>query len=377
MSLLRTLIPILILAGLLALAYRCPKNRHSVLPFPYRTLTNNPLDEVRLKNSPILIVGDKNAANFEPILKPLQDELAKSTGTPITIYNAGLPHEGLHRTIAKLKSMKQCPKVIIYHGASEEWYERKFVINDIPTILKNISLYREGFISKLIHKWPVVSCACYTPVNHLNLADIKPDDRALIDSDRQMLLSISYKLYELELEELFSIASRCQSRLILLTTPLALDVPPTRICESSSTIINRKALKETAKLLSQTKTTEAQTKLDLLAAEFPDNAMVHYLLGQTYKTLGNFDLAKKELELTKALDCAPTGATSIHNIILKRFASSMNLPIIDLDALVNAYYGRKILFTQTGSADPAFYTGLIPILVTEMTPYLNTPRKSP
>jgi tetratricopeptide (TPR) repeat protein len=377
MSLLRTILPLLILAGLLALAYRCPKNRHSVLPLPYRTVDINPLDENRLKNSLVLIVGDKNTANFDPILRLLEDELVKKAGGPVGIYNTGLAHEGLHRTLARIKNIKQCPKVIIYHGASEELYERKFVIKDIPVILKNISVYNDGFISKLIHQFPFISCACYRPVNHLNLADINPDERALLDSDHQLLLPVAYKLFELELEELLGLALRCQSQLILLTTPLALDAPPTKICESSSTISNREVLKEAAKLLSQAKTTEAQAKLTNLATEFPDNAMVHYLLGQTYRALGKFDEAKNELELTRALDCAPAGATSIHNIILRRFAASKNVTLVDLDALVNSYYGKRVLFTPAGAPDPVFYEGLIPILVNQISPSFNTPRKSP
>ena len=62
---------------------------------------------------------------LQRFLPEMIERLSKDLNEPIKIYNWSKPNEGLHRTISKLKSLKKLPPMVIFHGASQEFFEKK------------------------------------------------------------------------------------------------------------------------------------------------------------------------------------------------------------------------------------------------------------
>jgi hypothetical protein len=58
--------------------------------------------------------------------------------------------EGLHRTLHRLKMLKALPPIIIYHGGSEELFEKSFLSSEYSAIMENIKIYEDFKLSDTI-----------------------------------------------------------------------------------------------------------------------------------------------------------------------------------------------------------------------------------
>ncbi|MBF0367017.1 MAG: hypothetical protein HQK50_15695, partial [Oligoflexia bacterium] len=188
------------------------------------------LDEISTAH--VLIIGDRMGKALENYKESIASTLSINTQDTVKIVIAADNHQGLHRSLHLLKQLKKLPPVIVYHGASEELFEKKFFSKDSETILKNIDLYQDHRIQTLLHIFPKISKFLYTLIDRVKMKALPSEDKSDYTTKEAMqALEIGYKLYELELEELIQLAIAKHSQLILMTTPINFEVIPKKICE--------------------------------------------------------------------------------------------------------------------------------------------------
>ena len=73
--------------------------------------------------------------NLNAYLPSLIKDISSNLAEVIKVFNWSRKNEGMHRTLSKIKSLKNLPEIIIYHGGSEEFFEKTFFIKDKKTIL--------------------------------------------------------------------------------------------------------------------------------------------------------------------------------------------------------------------------------------------------
>lgn len=340
-----TLIIITVLAGLLA--YRLATSPTLLRPFPYKFRAQdnksllNASEIKKIEESPILIVGDRMAVALDQYL-PAKE---------MKIFNWGSNGEGLHRTIFKLdylNSLKKLPPIIIYHGASQEYNEKKFLIKDREAILLNLKNYDNDFYNTVITLFPVLSRLIYTPLPLVTMEEqITLNDHLYKAESKLKQMEIGIRLFELEFEQLLDMIKRSKSRLIVLTTPINLDVPPKRTCENASTPSVVRKQNQLDQLLGQLPDRgafeAAHRNLKKLAKITALNARSYFLLGKAAKKRGRFQEARDAMEFASALDCATWRTSMIHNIVIKHQTRIKHpkVEVIDFNQLVNGNYGRQ------------------------------------
>jgi hypothetical protein len=86
-----------------------------IIPFPYEvaeTPTKIYRDSLKqAQEAQVLIVGDRMGVALNSYIPMIKSELEKELKTAPAIYNWSRPHEGLHRTLNKIKSLKKVPPI--------------------------------------------------------------------------------------------------------------------------------------------------------------------------------------------------------------------------------------------------------------------------
>ena len=111
-----------------------------ITPYPYTfSYTHSQHDEIQ--NSQILILGDRQGKHLDAFLPELTKEVSVNLRKPIKIFNWSSNGDGLHRSLEKLKSLKKIPPLVVVYGTSQEFYEKKFNINDHKTIFSKVLIF--------------------------------------------------------------------------------------------------------------------------------------------------------------------------------------------------------------------------------------------
>ncbi len=337
--------------------------RMFITPYPYGFNANaiNALGpELKLaENANILIVGDRMAEALNNYTTELSNEFAKSFKTPPKIYNWAKPHEGLHRTLFKLKSLKKLPPIIIYHGASSELYEKTFAVADKNAIVKNFSLYDDEKIISLIITFPVLSKIFYQKTQFFELGPIKEYHNRLPGMDKMNEKEIAFKLFDYELRELIDLIKDKKSNLILITTPLNLEVQPKEICSSSTSNTIIEVQQEIEGLIKQGNYKKAYPMAVELANETYSNAQSFYLLGKASLGLGDLRTAREAFQKASVFDCSNWRGNAVYNAILKTQAKKRQLPLIDFDQYMASSLSKEGLFTDEIFPQNIFYQTMI------------------
>ena len=321
------------------------------MPIPYPYIVKAPPQEEdieRAQKAHILLVGDR-----------MGQQLGQSLSSHLSsdIYNWSERHEGLHRTLAKLKALDtlgRWPQVLLYHGASEEFYEKKFSLANSKRILKNFEYQENDILSSLIIALPWTSRLIYAPPHFQRLGEeIQKDETAYISSSKQKQMEITYKIFQKELEELIKLNIRNKSLLIVLTTPLNLDKTPKNTCGNAVTHKILAKQKEISKLLRLHRPVEAYRAAKALSEQSINNAQSFFLAGQAAKQLKKFKEARDYLNLASAYDCETWRGNAVFNAIIQKMALkfSENVILLDFHHLVNKDYGK---------VDSVFFNDLFP-----------------
>ncbi|MDO9183492.1 MAG: tetratricopeptide repeat protein [Bacteriovorax sp.] len=334
-----------------------------IIPYPFSFTPTAQLGLTQEINqaqaAKILIVGDRMGESLSQYVPELSEELAKSFKRAPIIYNWSKTHEGLHRTLYKLKSLKKLPSIIIYHGASSELFEKTFAISDKNAILKNFSLYDDERIISLIITFPWLSKIFYRKMQYIKLGVIKEYQNRLPSTDKILEKEVSFKLFEYEMRELINLAKDNKSNLILITTPINLEAKPHDICSHSTTngVIEQQQLIEA--LLKEGNFKQAYPKALELSNETFSNAQSFYLLGKSAMGLGDLALARSAFQKAVIFDCATWRGNAVYNAIMKNEAKNHQIPLIDFDLYMSSALSKDGLFIDEIFPQNLFYQTMI------------------
>lgn len=336
--------------------------RTIITPYTYsfnanaKLAINSEINEA--ESAKILITGDQMAATLNNYTADISAELSQNFKTPLKIYNWSKPHEGLHRTLFKLKSLKKFPSVIIYHGASSELYEKIFSVSDKKSILKNFSTYDDEKIISLIITFPILSKIFYKKVDYYDLGAIKEYQNHLSGQEKMDEKEISFKLFDYELRELIELVKNKKSNLILITTPLNLEIHPKEICSQSTSQTIIEVQQQIEADLKAGNFKKAYTDSLLLSKETISNAKSFYLLGIASLKTGDLQLAREALQKATVFDCANWRGNAVYNSILKYQAKTHQIPVIDFDQYMSSALSKDGLFIDEIYPQNIFYQTL-------------------
>ena len=338
-------------------------NKILITPYPYSFSADAGhalVNELGLAESAtILIVGDRMGEALSQFSPQISEDLAKKLKTPPKIYNWSKPHEGLHRTLFKLKSLKKLPSIIIYHGASSELFEKTFSVVDKEAILKNFSLYDNENIISLIITFPWLSKFFYKKMNYIELGPLKEYLNQLPSMEKLVEKEISFKLFDYELREMIDLINDKKSNLILITTPINLEVKPHETCAHSSTkdLIELQLVIE--KIIEEGNFKKAYPLALELSDESYSNAQSFYLLGKSSMGLGDLAKARDAFQKAAIFDCSSWRGNAVYNAIMKSNAKKRQVPLIDFDQYMASALSKDGLFIDDLFPQNIFYQTMI------------------
>jgi len=353
-----TLLILCSLAAITFIYWRYTTTPTKITPYPYTVKKAQFSGVEEVKDSDVLIIGDRMGKALDPYINSISNLTSKELAEPLKIRNWSRPHEGLHRTLAKIKSLKTLPQVIIYHGASEELFEKKFNLKDYKKIKKNFKLYENEKVLTTIMTYPPLSKFIYNQVKDTKLNVLTKNTDELSPSKRQKQFEIEYILYKQELKDLIEYIKDAESNLILITTPLNLEIQPKEVCSNSITTTIQIEQTDIQKLLKSNSTKEAYSKSKELMASTPGNALSVYLHGKAAMALGKEKEAKRLLNMATALECENWRSNAIFNSIIKDSALSNDLHFIDFHFGITRSLGKNVLFMDDIYPQALFYQAL-------------------
>lgn len=333
-----------------------------VAPYPYVMGPYN-LDTAtseKISKSSVLIIGDRMAGKLANFREKLSQLTSKNLREPLEVFDWSKKREGLHRTINKLKTLKRIPPIVIYHGASEEFFEKKFYVADKVNIYKNFEKYHDDFLLSLILTFPPISRFIYHRVHYIDLDKrIIRDNLPYSDINKQIQMEIGYKIFEYELTELIDLAKERKFTLVLLTTPINLDIPPKNVCDNTTNDQLISFQNDLEKKINAGVLVSAYNDLKKLQKKTIGNARTLYLLGKAAFNSGKAKDGKRYLELATAYDCDTWRTNAVFNSIIRNYANKNKLFLIDFDYMVNVGYGKNTLFFDEVLPQNIFYDQVI------------------
>ncbi|MFA6238687.1 MAG: hypothetical protein WC635_15235 [Bacteriovorax sp.] len=350
--------------------------RTLITPFPYAFNTEAQKaiesEHADVQSSKILIVGDRMGAALSAYTPAIVDELAKSFKTPPKVYNWSRAHEGLHRTLFKLKSLKKIPSIVIYHGASSELYERAFSVLDSSAISKNFAAYDDERIISLIITFPWLSKVFYNKMEYFDLGPkIAEYQNQLPGPLKMQEKEISFKLFNYELRELIDLIKDSKSNLILITTPLNLEIPPKEVCSQSTSNTVIELQQEIEQMIKEGNYKTAHPKALELAGETYSNARTFYLLGQASLGLGELQMARAALQQASAFDCTAWRGNAVYNAIMKSEAKKRQVMLVDFDQYMASALSKEGLFIDDIFPQTIFYQSMLVDLMENLKKLLS------
>ena len=294
-------------------------------PYPYVIQED---DSNKIQNAQILLVGDRMADHLFLYLSR-QPKGRK-------IYNWSRPKEGLHRTLAKLGSLSVWPKIVIYHGASEEFHEGRYLPSEQKDVLFNFTLRENKILSYVMEFYPKIISLLQHPVMKKNLQqDITKDTFEYSSIEKLKQMETVYKIYQFEMEEMIRLSIANKSRLILLTTPLNLDVPPQKVCGDATSDRIAKEQERIKELLMEKKHKEALKAAKALYKKTPSNSQSFYLARLAANSLNKKKEGRDYGGLASVFDCSTWRGNMVFNAIIAKAALSWNLSLFDFNHFVN------------------------------------------
>ena len=175
-------------------------------------------------------------------------------------------------------------------------------------------------------------------------------------------MEIGMKLFQQELSDLVDFCKERGIPLLVITSPLNLQVEPKKVCINSisSTLLKEQEDIRAYLAAGDTKTAYAKGKALLEAA--PGNALTYHLMGKISTALGRYKEARTYLENSSAFDCETWRGNVVFNNMMRRIAEKNELPLIDFDDMVNQNYGENILFLDDYYPQEIYYESLVPVL---------------
>lgn len=327
-------------------------------PYPYKFQQEAPI----INNSaPIAIIGDRMGARLELYKDMLGRELSANLVKPIEIDVFAKDQFALHRSINQLKRLKKFPRVIIYHGASQEEVEYRFITQEIATIQKNFEFFQDPKLKTLLTLFPWFSKFMYRQVNMLTL---DPNKVSLDSNDYTMAQELARReltiqMYRAQLEELIELSRQNSSLLILVTTPLNPDVPPRETCSVTMNEETQKSIEKLNQLIKRQDYKTAYQEALLLKYTSMGNAKVFYLFQKIAQSIGRNNEAKEAHDFVTAYDCEAWRSSSLYNQAMRLAADENDIILYDFDLYIKSQWGKNLLFFDEIYPQDLYYQKMI------------------
>lgn len=319
---------------------RYQQNPQQVVPFPYTFQENAPATKL---DAPILITGDQMGVYFSKFKTVLAATISSNLAKPIKIQSMAKNGFGLHRTLHDLKALTQWPQILIYQGASEEYFESKFNLSEIAKIRKNFELYSDDRVETFLILYPELSRIVYEPLKRVVLGP-EPVEEEVSEESYLKRLETEILLFEQQLVQLVQMSKDRNTLLILTTTPINLDQPPKKVCEFTTTPDIEAEILGLRDLLRANDPKSAYTKSSKLITQYTGNAELLFIHGQISKRLGKLDEASTTLREASAYDCSPWRATEMNNSIIRKVAKQHQILLFDFAKVVEDDFGKNTTF---------------------------------
>jgi hypothetical protein len=310
-----------------------------VIPIPYDVK----LPKIK-REAPVVIIGDRLGKRLAQFREVLIDVISKNLDSKIKIQDLTGEGDGIHRSLAKLKSMDSPPLLVIYIGGSQEWYESKYRLRDIDSINSNFARYENPWVQTLIKVVPDLSKFLYSKAKIYHLGNqIKTKSVAVTADKRLASNTLEYKIYRYELQNLFEYLTANEIKFVGVTQPLNLDIPPKINCPGSFLTQGISPTQVEQSINSGDFKTAVTMAKDMVMTS-PSYALSYYTLGKAYYAQESFKDAFNNMQTALAYDCKNWRGNPIYNILLKSVASAYHFNVFDFQKFIYDYWGKNELF---------------------------------
>jgi hypothetical protein len=340
-------------------------------PFPYLTSSIDYGENLELASAAqVLIVGDRFAKDYSRFEKTLQDHSSANLQVPLKIFSWGTLHESGHRTLNKLSALKKWPKVILYMGGSEEYYEKNFNLEDFNKIKMNFDLFHDPRYSTLVYAFPTLAKFLYKEINWVRLDQTIREDRTEYDSNEILKIGeMKYFLFSEHLKEMTRLADANHSKIIFVTAPINLLIPPKKTCESARSTDLENKLNDIKPLIEDNQHKVAYGLLKPLINNYTGHAELYYLFGKLAIELGEKTIGLEALNKAAIFDCRPYRANLVYNKIMLDVAQSNNHPLIDFDSLISSHIQENDAFIDNIYVQNNYYQ-LLTLDISKLVTYI-------
>jgi len=361
-----------IVAAVVLLGRRWIQNPIGTYPYPYTLNFTPELPYAEIDQAHVLIVGDRLAKKLPERLAPILKELSANLREPLKLVDISEEGEGLFRTIHKLRSIKKLPPVVIYHGGADEFFEQRVDARNRKLLLTNIQRYENPKLNSLLHAFPIVGRLLYAPLKYFEMKPkIVKDERYIETFEKQVMIELVFKLYQIEILEFVKFIKEQNSRFIVITPPINLELSPTETCSNSDSPTLSEELKKTEEMINRGDFKDAYQRIGELQSMSIANAKSYYLLGMAMKGIGRISDARGILYRATAFDCVQDRPTLIGYKILLENIERESIPIIEFNRIVNNSFGNNVLFFDHWTPQGVYYDELTQELKGELKKALN------
>ena len=335
------------------------KNPTELNPKPYIVEVDYTAESHEAEKSNILLIGDRMAVHLFQFLDSIIENSRNKLKAPLKIHNWAKEGEGLHRTLSKVKSLEKFPDVIIYHGSTEEFFEKRFELEYRHEVIKNFQRRYNEKIHSLLLSFPFLAKFIYAPYQHTIVSREYNALEKYSSEQAQKIMETTYFIYTSEYRELVQFLTGKGVHLIVIPPPHNLDLAPKYICQSSLYPALSARLKEIVAAKEEGKIKAQIPQLKKLLKENVANAQIYYLLGQALKEQGSFRDAKSLLYRAQAFDCKLFRGNMIFNRIQMQIAERNKVGVIDFNKMVNNEFGKGQIFIDDIFPVDDFYNQLV------------------
>jgi hypothetical protein len=364
----------LIILGLIVASgfiyYRLSSTANQFAPYPYSISARKQFIK---HEAPIVLLGDRMGARLALFKDELSRIMSKGLSRPIQIQDLTQDNAGLHRSLDQLNALSQFPKVIIYHGASQEQVEYRFVTNEIPHILKNFEFFNDPKLKTYLTLFPWFSKFLYLDITKINLAydQIILDKNQYTATQQQARNEIHFLMYKAELEDLVKLARDNNAILILITTPTNPNVEPKLTCENALQPNIEESYVRLKQLIESNELKSAYREANILRHIAQGHAAVYFDLYKLAMHFGNRELAIEAHDLLTAFDCVSWRSNSVYNSIIRKIGKDEDVIVYDFDQYLKSKWGENVLFFDEIYPQDLYYQNMVNALARMLRRALN------
>jgi len=346
-------------------------NRPGAYPFPYEKIVVSASEVEKAQNADIVLLGDSATIPLENQLKVFNSEVSKDLKEPLKIYNWGAQGENLAFTLAKVKSLKKMPLLLIYHGGLDELDRARFSPADMGRVKINIDRAKDKEILTAIMTAPALGRLIYEPVKRVKLPTSPPFSKEVPSHIAMRLMELTYELYKMEASELFGYLKTVDAKLWVIPQAMDIAAPALRVCENTNSQDVFEQIKKVRKALSRNETKVSYNILKETIAGNKGNSDLYHLLGQTFIKMGSFTQARKAYYQAMIFDCGLRKTNPIFTKILMEEAEKRDFRVFDFNRLVTNNLGHNILFLNDRTPQPLYYQQLNQLLVKNFLKFIK------